>query len=235
MNRAPATPPANEFLSRLCNPGAGGVKEPQNTGTIASVVFSRGIMDIDGFFDDEFAEHADVATATRDAVREPFADLLAHCLETVRKGGKIVFFGNGGSAADSQHLATELTIRYKKDRPPIAAFALTTDTSALTATGNDMGFEKLFSRQVDALCKPEDTVIGISTSGNSANVLEGLKAARAIGCTTVGLGGRDGGKLAEVADLCLIVPSGTTSRIQEMHIILGHMLCGALETELGLI
>jgi len=104
----------------------------------------------------------------------------------------------------------------------------------LTAAGNDIGFDYIFSRQVEAHCKPEDTVIGISTSGNSANILNGIKAARKIGCTTVGLGGREGGMLKDAADLCLIVPSQTTSRIQEMHILIGHMLCGALETKLGL-
>jgi len=192
-------------------------------------------MDINDFFDAEFDEHAAVMQATRDALREPFAQMLAHCVETIRCGGKIVFFGNGGSASDSQHLATELSIRYIKDREPIAAIALTTDTSALTAAGNDLGFEKIFSRQVEALCKAEDTIIGISTSGNSTNVLKGLEAARAIGCATVGVGGKDGGRLNESADVCIIVPSHTTSRIQEMHIILGHMLCGALETELGLV
>lgn len=191
-------------------------------------------MDLNSFFDSQFDEHSAVVAETRKAVRAPFADLLDRCLETVRTGGKIVFFGNGGSASDCQHLATELTVRYIKDRPPIAAIALTTDTSTLTAIGNDLGFDHLFSRQVEALCRPEDTVIGISTSGTSANVLEGLKAARAIGCTAAGFGGRDGGKLKDLAAPCLIVPSGTTARIQEMHIVLGHALCGALEIELGL-
>ncbi|NQV45865.1 MAG: D-sedoheptulose 7-phosphate isomerase [Rhodospirillales bacterium] len=192
-------------------------------------------MDVNEFFDAEFDEHAAVMKTTRDALREPFTQMLAHCVESTRRGGKIVFFGNGGSASDSQHLATELSIRYIKDRAPIAAMALTTDTSALTAAGNDMGFDRVFSRQVEALCKPEDTVIGISTSGNSINVLKGLEAARAMGCATIALGGKDGGTLKASADVCLIVPSQTTSRIQEMHIILGHMLCGALETELGLV
>ncbi len=209
--------------------------EPQSISTFAGVVFSRGIMDLNRFLDSQFDEHSAVVAETRAAVRAPFAELVARCLETVRKGGKIVFFGNGGSASDSQHLATELSVRYIRDRAPIAAIALTTDTSALTAIGNDLGFDKLFSRQVEALCKPEDTIIGFSTSGNSANVLEGLKAARAIGCTAAGFGGRDGGLLKTLADPCLIVPSNVTSRIQEMHIILGHSLCGALEIELGLI
>jgi len=192
-------------------------------------------VNIDGFFDSEFDEHEAVAKAARLGLRAPFALLLDRCTATIRNRGKIVFFGNGGSAADSQHLATELTIRYTVDRAPIAAISLTTDTSALTAAGNDLGFDQLFSRQVEALCKPEDTVIGISTSGNSSNILNGLKAARVIGCTAAGFGGRDGGLMKDIADPCLIVPSDTTARIQEMHIILGHMLCGALETELELV
>lgn len=192
-------------------------------------------MNIERFFDDEFRQHSDIIETTRDAVREPFQRLLSHCLESIKRGGKIAFFGNGGSAADCQHLATELTIRYRDDRAPIAAIALTTDTSALTAAGNDLGFDKLFSRQIEALCKPEDTVIGFSTSGNSANVLEGLAAAKTIGCTSAAFGGRGGGRMKEIADPCLIVPSTVTSRIQEMHILLGHTLCGALETELDLV
>lgn len=191
-------------------------------------------MDIEHFINNEFNEHADVTRATLDTVREPFTRLLDHCERTIRDGGKVVFFGNGGSAADSQHLATELSIRYIKDRAPIPAIALTTDSSALTAAGNDIGFDQIFSRQVEALCKPQDTVIGISTSGNSTNVLEGLKAARSIGCTAAAFGGKDGGRMKDLANPCLIVPSHTTSRIQEMHIMIGHMLCGALEIELGL-
>lgn len=192
-------------------------------------------MDIERYFDDEFNRHADVVSPTRDALREPFLQLVAQCVDTIRAKGKIVFFGNGGSAADCQHLATELTIRYIKDRPPIAAIALTTDTSALTAGGNDLGFDYLFSRQIEALCKAEDTAIGISTSGNSANVMEGLKAAKAMGCNAAALGGRDGGEMKNLADPCLIVPANETSRIQEMHILLGHALCGALENELELV
>jgi len=144
-------------------------------------------------------------------------------------------FGNGGSAADCQHLATELTIRYKADRPTIAAIALTTDTSALTAGGNDIGFDNIFARQVEALGKPGDLAIGISTSGNSENVIRGLKQARDIGAAAAGFGGKGGGPMADVAAPYLVVPSNTTSRIQEMHITLGHMLCGALEIELGLV
>ena len=160
----------------------------------------------------------------------------AHSIrDCLSNGGKLLLMGNGGSAADCQHLATELTIRYKVDRDPIAAIALTTDTSALTAGGNDIGFENIFARQVAALIKPGDLAIGISTSGNSDNVILGLKQARKMGALAAGLGGKDGGKMALVADPYLLVPSDTTARIQEMHITLGQMLCGALEIKLGLV
>lgn len=192
-------------------------------------------MDLERFFAEEFDEHDAVAQATRAAVRGPFIALVAACAESVRGGGKIMFFGNGGSAADSQHLATELSVRYKADRDPIAAIALTTDTSALTAGGNDLGFENVFARQVEALAKPGDVCIGISTSGNSENVIRALAAGRKRGCVPAGFGGRDGGRMKDVAAPFLVVPSETTARIQEMHIMLGQMLCGALEVELGLV
>ena len=191
-------------------------------------------MDLDAFFDAELDEHEAVAQATRAAVRQPFRRLVHAAAAAVRKGNKLVFFGNGGSAADSQHLATEFTVRYKENRPPIAALALTTDSSALTAIGNDFGFEELFARQVEAVCRKGDVVIAISTSGRSENVIRGIQAARRLGCVTAAFGGGDGGRLLGLADPLLIVPSSTTSRIQEMHITLGQMLCGALEKELRL-
>jgi len=190
-------------------------------------------MSMDAAFDSGFDEHAAVLAATRAAVRPPFHRLVEACVRTSRAGGKIVLFGNGGSAADAQHLACEFTVRYVADRPPIASLALTTDSSVLTAIGNDIGFEHLFARQVDALCRPGDTCIGISTSGRSQNVINGLIAARARGCTAAGLLGGDGGRMAAVCDPALIVPSRVTARIQEMHILLGHMLCAAVERELG--
>jgi len=192
-------------------------------------------MDLNAFFDSEFDEHATVAAATRNALKEPFSHLVGLAVDCIRGDGKILFFGNGGSASDCQHLATELTIRYKDDRAPIAAIALTTDTSALTAGGNDLGFDEIFARQVAALAKPGDLAIGISTSGRSANVIRGLEQAREMGVTAAGFGGKDGGPMRAVADPFLIVPSETTARIQEMHITLGQMLCGALELELGLV
>jgi len=188
-------------------------------------------MDLDAFFTAELDEHGAVLDATREALREPFARLVAACIGAVRGGHKIVFLGNGGSAADSQHLAAELAVRYKRNRKAIAALALTTDTSTLTAVGNDFGFEELFARQVEALCRPGDVVIAISTSGNSENVIRALNTAREMGVTAAGLGGRDGGRMKGLADPLLVVPSADTARIQEMHITIGHMLCGALERE----
>jgi len=191
-------------------------------------------LDVSRFFADELAEHAKVVEATRQALAAEFARLVACCAQAVRGGGKILLFGNGGSAADAQHLATELTVRYKRDRAPIAALALTTDSSALTAIGNDLGFERLFARQVEALGRPGDVALGISTSGKSRNVILALETAKARGLVAAALSGNDGGLLKGVADPLLIVPSKTTARIQEMHIMLGQMLCGALEIELGL-
>lgn len=146
-----------------------------------------------------------------------------------------MFFGNGGSAADAQHLAAELTVRYKLSRSAIAAIALSTDTSVLTAAANDLGFDQVFARQLEALGRPGDVAIAISTSCKSPNVIAALKQARSMGLVTATLGGKGGGELAGLADHFLVVPSDTTARIQEMHIILGQMLCGALELELGLV
>jgi D-sedoheptulose 7-phosphate isomerase len=186
------------------------------------------------FFKNEFAEHHAVARGTEAALSAAFAGLVGACVKSVRGGGKLLFFGNGGSAGDAQHLATELTIRYKRNRAAIAAIALTTDTSALTAAGNDFGFEHIFARQIEALGRPGDVAVAISTSGKSPNVLAGLRQARMQGLVTAALGGKGGGDLAGLADHLLVVPSETTARIQEMHITLGQMLCGALEIGLGL-
>ncbi len=181
-----------------------------------------------------FDDHQQVARATPAAVREPFARLVSVAAQALRDGNKLLFFGNGGSAADAQHLATELTVRFERDRPPIAAIALTTDTSTLTAIGNDLGFDRLFARQIEALGRPGDVAIGITTSGRSRNVALGLQAARERGLVAAALAGRDGGDLPGLADPLLIVPSQDTARIQEMHITLGHALCAALERDLGM-
>jgi D-sedoheptulose 7-phosphate isomerase len=191
-------------------------------------------MNLTEFFKAEFAEHHDVARRSEAALADAFSGLVAACVTSIRGGGKLLLFGNGGSAADAQHLATELTVRYKKDRATIAAIALTTDTSTLTAIGNDLGFERVFARQVEALGRPGDVVIAISTSGTSPNVIAGLKQAKAMKLITAALTGKGGGDLSGLASHLLVVPSNTTARIQEMHILLGQMLCGALEIELGL-
>jgi D-sedoheptulose 7-phosphate isomerase len=191
-------------------------------------------LDLTAFFKAEFAEHRDVALRTEAALSHAFVGLVAACVTCVRAGGKLMFFGNGGSAADAQHLAAELTVRYKLNRPAIAAIALTTDSSALTAAGNDFGFEQIFARQIEALGRPADVAIAISTSCTSPNVIAALKQAKSMGLVTAALGGRGGGDLADLVEHFLVVPSDTTGRIQEMHILLGQMLCGALESELGL-
>ncbi|MEJ2374226.1 MAG: SIS domain-containing protein [Pseudolabrys sp.] len=189
-------------------------------------------MDLKKFFQSEFAEHLEVARTTESALQPAFAGLVMACVSAIRGGGKLMFFGNGGSAADAQHLATELTVRYKQNRAAIAALALTTDTSALTAAANDLGFEQVFARQIEALARPGDVAVAISTSGNSPNILAALTQAKTMGLVTAALGGKGGGDMT--ADYLLVVPSDTTARIQEMHIMLGQMLCGALEVELGL-
>ena len=190
--------------------------------------------DVHEHFTSGLRELARLATVVADTLGPDMDQALTMVRETVAAGGTLFFCGNGGSAADAQHLATELTIRYKADRPAIAALALTTDSSALTAAGNDLGFEQVFARQLAALGRPGDVAIGISTSGKSPNVLAALRQARAMQVVTIGLSGKDGGDLRGVCDHLLIVPSDTTARIQEMHILLGQMLCGAIEIELGL-
>lgn len=188
------------------------------------------------FWRNETREHLDVAQKTFSTLEDEFFRMVDLCNQSIVQGGKILFFGNGGSAADAQHLATELAVRYITDRAPIAALALTTDTSALTAIGNDMGFDHLFSRQIEAIGKAGDVAIGITTSGNSANVIKGFESAQKNGLKTIALTGKDGGKLSGMPlDCCLTIPSNTTARIQEMHITLGQMLCGALEQKLGLV
>ena len=151
--------------------------------------------------------------------------------ERLRRGCKILVCGNGGSAADAQHLAAELSGRYLKERRALAGLALTTDTSALTAIGNDYGYDQVFSRQVEALGRPGDLLIGISTSGNSPNVILAVEAAQGLGMRTLGLLGRDGGKLKDRVDDALVVPSTVTARIQEVHQMVYHFWCEALDAE----
>lgn len=190
-------------------------------------------MDLNTFFEHEFDEHEAVVRATRAAVRDSF-DALCNVAQTaLTTGNKIVLFGNGGSAADAQHLATELVVRYKVNRAPLAAIALTTDSSLLTAGGNDFGYDTIFECQVRALGRPGDVAIGITTSGTSPNVLKALRAARDMGMTAAALSGKGGGDLVGLAEPLIVVPSDVTARIQEMHITIGHMLCDVLEQTCG--
>ncbi|MBB43561.1 MAG: phosphoheptose isomerase [Rhodospirillaceae bacterium] len=192
-------------------------------------------LDLSQLYNTVFEEHQDVLKKTRN---ECYADIMAMhlCwLSAIRSGRKILFFGNGGSASDCQHLATELTVRFRKNRSPISAVALTTDSSALTAIGNDMGFENLFSRQLEAIGELGDIAVGISTSGKSANVIKGLEIARKKGMKPVGFTGCGGGEIRELANPLIVVPSYSTARIQEMHILIGQCLCEALEIDLGLV
>jgi len=160
------------------------------------------------------------------------AEVGEACLEVYRKDRKTMLAGNGGSAADAQHIAAELVGRYGFDRPSIPSLALTTDSSNLTAIGNDYGYDKVFSRQLEGMGQEGDLFIGISTSGNSQNIINAFISAKAKGITTVALTGRDGGKMAEMADYALIVPSNATPRIQESHILIGHIICDIIEKEL---
>lgn len=157
---------------------------------------------------------------------EALASRLKACLAA---GGKIVLMGNGGSAGDSQHIAAELVGRFKRERRGLPALALTTDTSILTSIGNDYGYEQVFSRQVEALCGPHDVLIGISTSGNSGNVIRAIEVARTLGIYSVGLLGGSGGKLSGLCDMALVAPAAETARVQELHILIGHILCELLE------
>jgi D-sedoheptulose 7-phosphate isomerase len=192
-------------------------------------------FDLDGFYEGEFAAHLDAAAAARDALRAPFAALLDVCAAALEAQGTLFFFGNGGSAADAQHLAAEFTIRYQQNRRALPAISLAADNSALTAAGNDYGFDRVFARQIEALGRPGDVAIGISTSGRSRNVVLGLETARDNGLAAAALTGRDGGDLKGLAEPLLIVPSDSTPRIQEVHILLGQMLCAGLERRLGLV
>jgi D-sedoheptulose 7-phosphate isomerase len=165
---------------------------------------------------------------------EPTERVAETIVQTLRNGNKLMLCGNGGSAADSLHLAAEFTGRFVKDRKPLAALALSTDSPALTCIANDYTFDEIFSRQVLALGRPGDCLLAISTSGNSRNVIRAVEAARSIGVRTIGLLGREGGLLRGMCDLVILVPSPTTARIQEAHIFIGHTLCAMVESRLGL-
>ena len=178
------------------------------------------------------SEHLKMITAMQTGldVIVSAGELIARCLD---RGGKVLLCGNGGSAAEAQHIAAELLGRYRVERPGLAAIALSADTSTLTAVGNDFGFERVFARQVEALGRPGDVLVAISTSGNSVNVIEAARAARAGGLRTVALSGGSGGPLRGEADVVILAPHDDTARIQEAHTLIGHLLCSVVEEVLS--
>jgi D-sedoheptulose 7-phosphate isomerase len=185
-----------------------------------------------------FLQHLEEHQALCESVKSLEEAVNQACLviaAAVKAGGKIMLCGNGGSASDSQHIAAEFIGRFTKDREPISALALTTDTSVLTCVGNDYAFDQIFSRQVKGLGRAGDILIAISTSGNSANVINAVNQAKLLGIQTIGLLGRDGGELVKKCDLSVVIVHQQTARIQEMHILIGHIICHSVETHLGLV
>ncbi len=174
-------------------------------------------------------EHQKTIDIVKASMVGKIAEAAAMCAEAMTRGNKVLLCGNGGSAADSQHLAAELVGRFQRERGGLAAVALTTDTSILTAVGNDYGFREIFARQVGGIGCEGDVLIGISTSGNSDNVLAAIEKAKSMGIKTIGLTGRDGGKIEQICSLCLNVPAQATARVQEAHILIGHILCELLD------
>ena len=181
--------------------------------------------------ENEIAAHLKVAE-TMSSLTNTIEIAAQLCIDTLQDGGKLLIFGNGGSAADAQHIAAELVGRYKIERKGMPAIALTTDTSAITSISNDFGYEHIFKRQVEALANKGDVLIGISTSGTSSNVIHGLKMATQIGCSSIGFSGSDSGEMNQICDVSIEVPSEDTPRIQEMHIVIGHIICHLIEQEL---
>lgn len=177
----------------------------------------------------EFSSHLETINKVIGSMENDIEIASQIIVQALKNGNKVLLCGNGGSAADAQHIAAELTGRYKTERRGLPGIALTTDTSALTAIGNDYGYDRVFDRQVESLANKGDVIIGISTSGNSKNVLSALKLGQELGCKTVGLTGRDGGAMNKVCDINLVVPSNNTPRIQEMHILFGHTICQIID------
>jgi D-sedoheptulose 7-phosphate isomerase len=175
--------------------------------------------------DEYFEEHIGVMKLVKENLYDKIAEVIEQCKSTLKNGGTIFFMGNGGSAADSQHLAAEFIGRFKNERRSLRSIALTTDTSILTCIGNDYGYDYVFKRQVEGLVKKGDIVVGISTSGNSSNVISAIKAAKNLGAVTIGFLGKDGGKLKDICDIDLTIPSENTARVQEAHITIGHIIC----------
>ena len=180
--------------------------------------------------ENEFQKHLETIKDVILTMSEPLQEASKLAVDTLKNGNKILLFGNGGSAADAQHIAAELTGRYKTERRALPAIALTTDTSALTAIGNDYGYDRIFDRQVEALASKGDLLIGISTSGNSENVINAFKLGKELECNILGLSGKDGGLMNEYCNINLIVPSNDTPRIQEMHILFGHSICHCIDS-----
>lgn len=179
--------------------------------------------------ENEFDEHTKVINSAINLVIDDIENAAKICIECLKNGNKILIIGNGGSAADAQHIAAEITGRYKTNRKGLAALALTTDSSALTAIANDFGFDKVFERQVQALAVPGDTLIGISTSGKSSNVINALKLANNLDCRTIGFSGNNGGNFNSICDVNLIANSKDTPRIQELHTLIGHIICHLID------
>lgn len=182
--------------------------------------------------ENELKDHQEVILKTIDELQNYIYTACLIVSESIASGHKLLLCGNGGSAADAQHIAAELTGRYKSTRKGLPGIALTTDTSAITAIGNDFGYDEVFRRQVEALASEGDVVLGISTSGNSENVIRALKEAKALGCKTIGFSGKDGGGMNDVCDINIVVPSDNTPRIQEMHILIGHIICQGVDNEI---
>jgi len=183
---------------------------------------------------EHFAEHIEIMSGVLALISGDIERANVKITRTLDNGGTLFWCGNGGSAADSQHLAAELVGRFKKNRKALRSVALTTDTSVLTCVANDYSYEDIFSRQLEALARPDDVLVAISTSGNSENVVRALKKSKDLGVKTIAFLGKDGGQAKSIADLAIVIPSDSTARIQEAHILIGHILCDLIEKGLGL-
>jgi D-sedoheptulose 7-phosphate isomerase len=182
----------------------------------------------------QLQESADViaALAADAQIQSTIEAVAERCVAALRNGNKLLFMGNGGSAADAQHLAGEMVSRFAFERPGLPAFSLAVDTSVMTSIGNDYGYEHLFARQIEALAKPGDVLFGFSTSGRSPNILAGLETARKMGLATVGMAGNQKARITELVDYCIEIPSASTPKIQEGHIVIGHIICGLVEAQM---
>ena len=195
---------------------------------------TKKYMTTDNIIHRNFLEHLQTIKVIRKELAEPIKKISQILAKSLANGGTLFWCGNGGSAADSQHLAAELVGRFKKNRKALRSLALTTDTSVLTCVANDYSYDDIFARQVEGLGRPGDVLIGISTSGHSENVLRAFKTAKDMNLMTIAMLGKDGGPAKDLADHALIIPSDSTARIQEVHILIGHILCELIEKEMGL-